>query len=91
MNETSLGDLKASDYRRIADLKHDRGYLLLCDYVQSHLDNILDKLSKHTLPDDESLRLLRHWRSMRAMHSIMITQPEMFGAQAETMESKEEV
>ncbi len=73
-----------TDISLIGNLQYDKAYLLLLDYIQSVLDGDMELFADARLPDEESLRALKHWRALRDVHQILKNQPQYFAQQVST-------
>lgn len=84
------GPVTKEEREAVAGLVDDRGFLLLCDYLQAHCDNLLSRISSPDLDDPETLRLLRYWRSMVEVKRLLSEAPEQFAIEKQLFDEPDD-
>lgn len=69
-----------SELKQISRLKHEPGYILLCDYLQSFIDSMADGMAADDLTSDARLQRVHEWRAARKFLVILKNYPEELSA-----------
>lgn len=65
-----------NELQLVSYLKHEPGYILLCDHLQALVDDMADDMSEGHPPSDILLQKLAEWKSARYILTILKTYPE---------------
>lgn len=82
------GNLNDDERRQIAGLKFDPGFMLLCDLLQAHVDNLADAMHGADRTED-FLRYGRLWQATRTILNTLKVEPENLAQAIEQEKGRE--
>lgn len=66
------------DFKLLAALRYEPGYILLVDFMQSQLDNLTAELADPDLSTDQALNKLKYWQAFREILTMLRQEPARY-------------